>query len=160
MIDSIHYTSVIFSNRESICIIPGLIKDLAPCKYCVCNPHVLPPSLLQGSISVIIGVCCCTETVAECLSTLQQWMYTQEQLQHNSCGNLLHQVPPAPQKTPSQGTLHSIPGPKKWWDLVKAGLATVLAKILPNPTLPQLLLERTWVKQSPNLNSQAGLFKL
>lgn len=47
-IDSIHYISVIFSNRESICIIPGLIKDLAPCKYCVCNPHVLPPRRASG----------------------------------------------------------------------------------------------------------------
>lgn len=42
MIVSIHYVSVIFSNRESICIIPGLIKDLARCKYYVSNPHILP----------------------------------------------------------------------------------------------------------------------
>lgn len=47
-IDSIHYISVIFSNRESICIIPGLITDLAPCKYCVCNPHVLPALSASG----------------------------------------------------------------------------------------------------------------
>ena len=48
MIGSIHYISIIFSNRESICIIPGLIKDLAPCKYYVSNPHILPPHCASG----------------------------------------------------------------------------------------------------------------
>lgn len=47
MIVSIHYISVIFSNSESICIIPGLIKDLAR-KYYVSNPHILPPRCASG----------------------------------------------------------------------------------------------------------------
>lgn len=119
-------------------------------------------AVLQGSISVIIGVCCCTETVAVCQHCTSEC--TQEQPQQNSCGNQLHKVPAAPpQKTHSQGTLHFTPGPKKLWDLVNLDLVTVVTKILPNPTLLELLVrigERTWLKQSPKFNNQAGIFKL
>lgn len=114
-IDSIHYISVIFSNRESICIIPGLIKDLAPCKYCVCNPHVLPPRRASG-------VYFCNNWCV-LLHRNGGWVsvnIAQVNVHRSSSGNQLHEVPTAPpQKLTAKEpcTLHLAPKNGGIWSI-------------------------------------------
>lgn len=93
---------------------------------------------------------------------------TQVNGHRSNCGgprvkNQLSKVPTSISTKNSQPRYHALSTPrsKEERDLVNLHLATVVAKVLPNLTLLRLLVrirERTWAKQSPKFNNQAGCF--
>lgn len=158
MIGSIHYISVIFSNRESICIIPGLIKDLAPCKYYVSNPHILPPRCASGVYL--------SNNWYALLQRNSGWVFdntTQVNVDGRNCGGprVTNQFSEVPTSISAKNSLPrypalSAPGSEEGCDLVNLDLTTVVAKVLPNLTLLGLSVgigERAWAKQSPKFNN-------